>query len=345
MKALTYHGPADIRYEDVPDAEIRESRDVVVKMERSGICGSDLHIYHGTGFSPALGFSIGHEAIGEVVEVGADVRERRVGERVMVSAAVACGDCNPCLAGRITDCQTGRSGVYGIGPSLEGCQAELVRVPVGDLNAAPIPDGIDDDQAVVLTDNLPTGWFGARNADIRPGATVAVVGLGPVGLMAIESAYALGAARVFAIDQVPERRTMAETLGATALAGEGAAEAIQAENGGRLADSVIEAAGADATIQLAIGLAAANGTISVVGVNQNMDFRFPMALAVMKSLTFRAGLCSVQQFWPEIIPLVQAGRIRPERIVTHRFGLAEGAEAYRLFEAREAGALKMVLRP
>ncbi len=345
MKALTYHGPADLRFEEVPDAQLVDNRDILVKMGQAGICGSDLHIYHGEGFSPELGYSVGHEAIGEVVEVGRDVHRRKVGERVMVSAAVGCGACTRCLEGSVTKCESGGASCYGLGPSLPGCQAEYIRVPAGDFNATAIPEGISDEQALLLTDNLPTAYFGCLRAEIKPGQTVVVVGLGPIGLMAVESAFVLGAARVFAVDLVADRRAIAEELGAIPVDGAGAIETIFAQTNGRLADCVVEAVGSDATISLALSLAGSNGTVSVVGVNQSQDFSFPMGQAFFKSLTFRIGLCPVQNLWPQLVPLVQAGRLHPERVITHRMSLAEGGEAYRLFDARENGALKMVLSP
>ncbi len=345
MKALCYHGRQDVRYQDVPDAAIRDDRDVIVRMTQSGICGSDLHIYHGQGFSPETGFSIGHEAIGEVVETGAAVHQLKAGDRVMMSAAVGCGACRSCLAGVVGQCERSGAGCYGLGPALEGCQAEFIRVPAGDFNAALIPDGLSDDQALMLTDNLPTAYFGCTRADIKPGKTVAVVGLGPIGLMAVELAFVMGASRVFAIDLVPERRAMAAALGAHAIDGANAALEMMAATNGKMADCVVEAVGADATIAMAISLAAVGGTASVVGVNQNMQFTFPMAIAAVKSLTFRIGLCSVQDLWPTLVPLIRDGRLHPERTISHRMPLSEGAEAYRLFDAREGSALKMVLTP
>lgn len=345
MKALCYYAAGDVRYEDVPDAMIVDPRDIIVRMTQAGICGSDLHIYHGSGFSPATGYSIGHEAIGEVVEVGPAVRRAKAGDQVMISAAVGCGACRSCLSGWVARCESGGAGCYGLGPQLAGCQAEYIRVPAGDHNAATIPDGLTPDQALMLTDNLPTAYFGCLNADIQPGKTVAVVGLGPIGLMAVELAFVMGASRVVAIDLVPERRAIAEAMGAEPIDGANAVQAVMAATGGRMADCVVEAVGSDTTIGMAIALAATGGTASVIGVNQNMQFTFPMALAFVKSLTFRIGMCSVQAHWPDLVRLIQSGRLHPERMISHRLPLRDGAEAYRLFDARDGGALKMVLTP
>jgi 2-desacetyl-2-hydroxyethyl bacteriochlorophyllide A dehydrogenase len=344
MKALLYQGARDIRYESFPDPTPMSELDAIVRMDRCGICGSDLHIYQGHGFTEDLGYCVGHEAVGEVVEVGRGVRRLKAGDKVMLSAAVGCGSCANCLAGEINRCITGRAGCYGLSHNLEGCQAEAIRVPAADFNAAPIPEGLTADQALMLTDNLPTAWFGLRNAEVGPGDTVAVVGLGPIGLMAVEGAFVLGAARVFAIDRVPERRARAAAMGAIAL-GDDAVEEIKAMTSGRMADCVVEAVGADETIKLALKCAGRMGRVSVIGVNQSKGFDFPMAVAFVKNLTFRIGTCSVPKWWPELIPLIQGGRLHPERYITHHMPLSEGAEAYRQFDAREAGTLKMVLTP
>ena len=342
MKALLYEGERDIRYEAFPDPVLASDLDAIVRMDRCGICGSDLHIYHGQGFSKDIGFCVGHEAVGEVVEVGRGVRRLKSGDKVMLSAAVGCGNCLHCLAGEVNLCATGGAGCYGLSHRLEGCQAEAIRVPAADFNVQVIPEGVTADQALMLTDNLPTAWCGLRNAEVGPGKTVVVVGLGPIGLMAVEGAFVLGAARVFAIDRVPERRAMAARLGATAL-GDDAVEQIAELTSGRMADCAVEAVGADETIRLAMRCVGRMGTVSVIGVNQSRAFDFPMGVAFIKNLTFRIGTCSVPKWWPELIPLIQGGRLKPERYITHHMPLEDGAEAYRLFDAREAGALKMVL--
>src|SRR5262245_2886429 len=345
MKALLYHGEHDIRYDSMDDPVPASDGDIVVKTDACAICGSDLHIYHGHGYTPDLGFCVGHEAVGEVVEIGRAVRRHKVGDKVMLPAAVGCGACPSCLAGDMNRCTTGVVQCYGLGHSLQGCQAEAIRVPAGDFNAVPIPEGLSAEQALMLTDNLPTAWLACKTADIRAGASVAVVGLGPIGLMAVESAFVLGAARVFAIDPIAERRALAAQMGAIALDPADAVEKIREATRARMVESVIEAVGADATIQLAIRLAGRVGTISSIGVNQTRNFNFPMASFFGRGLTFRSGLCSVPEHLPELVPLVQGGRLRPERFISHRMPLSEGAEAYRLFAAREDGALKMVLQP
>ena len=345
MKALLYQGPRQIVCETFEDPKIVDDRDAVVRMTKCGICGSDLHIYHGEGFSPDLGFCVGHEAVGEVVETGRGVKQLKVGQKVMISAAVGCGACAPCLAGNVNQCRNNAMACYGLSHRLEGCQAEYIRVPAADFNAAPLPEGLSEDQALMLTDNLPTAWFGLKGARIQPGETVVVVGLGPIGLMAVEGALVMGAGRVFAVDLVAERRAIAESLGATALHPDVAREAITEATHGRMADAAMEAVGAEATIRIAMGLVGRQGRVSVIGVNQTRKFEIDMAVAFIKGLTFTIGTCSVQQHWGELVPLIQGGRLNPERFITHVMPLSDGAEAYRLFDARTAGALKMVMTP
>jgi 2-desacetyl-2-hydroxyethyl bacteriochlorophyllide A dehydrogenase len=343
VKALLYQGPRNIRCESFDDPKIGDDRDAIVRMTRCGICGSDLHIYHGQGFSPDLGFCVGHEAVGEVVEVGKGVRRLKKGDPVMLSAAVGCGACERCLAGDIVQCRNNMMQCYGLSHRLEGCQAEFIRVPAADFNTAPIPEGLTADQALMLTDNLPTAWFGLKGARIEPGESVVVVGLGPIGLMGVEGAFAMGAARVFAVDLVAERRAIAASLGAIALHPDVAAGTIAEATRGRMADAALEAVGADATINIALSLVGRQGRVSVIGVNQTFKFELNMAAAFFKGLTFTIGTCSVQRYWPELVALIQSGRLHPERFISHEMPLSDGAEAYRLFDAREKGALKMVM--
>jgi alcohol dehydrogenase len=343
VKALTYHGPRDVRWESVPDATLPNQRGAVVRVRAAGICGSDLHIYDGHGFSPGTGYALGHEAVGEVVEIGSAVERFAVGQSVLLTASVGCGHCDACGRGVVFRCANpGEAGVYGVGHGLGGCQAELVAVPAADMNLVALPPEMTDDTGLVLTDNAPTGWYGARLARIAPGDTVAVVGLGPVGLMAVAAARIMGAARVLGIDLVPERRARAAALGAEAVGDDPAAGVLRL-TGGRLADVVVEAVGADATIELAMGLAGRGGRVSVVGVNQNPAFTFNMLMAQLKCLEFTIGLCSVQHELPALLALTEGGRLDPGAVVSHHLPLEAGAEAYALFAAREDGVSKVVL--
>ena len=345
MKALRYYGARDIRHEPMDDPKLETDWDAIIRMTGCSICGSDLHIYHGHGFSEDIGFCVGHEAVGEVMEVGRAVSRVKVGDKVMLPAAVGCGACRSCLAGNVARCETGQGACYGLSAKLQGVQAELFRVPAADMNAVPIPDGVSEDQALMLTDAMATAWFGARNADIRPGSSVVVIGLGPIGLMAVDAAFVMGAHVVYAIDPVAERRVIAAKSGAIVLGPDEALETIREATKGRKLDCVIEVVGSEATVDLALRLAARRGTVSVIGVQQAKRYAFPLERAFGAGLTFRIGTCSVPEELPVLFPLVQSGRLKPERYITHHLPLDQGAEAYAKFDAREAGALKMVLRP
>ena len=345
MKALRYYGARDVRYEAMDDPTPQSERDAIIKVEACSICGSDLHIYHGHGFSEDTGFCVGHEAVGEVVEVGRGVHRLKVGDKVMLPAAVGCGACRSCLSGNVANCEFSAGACYGLSARLQGSQAEAVRVPAADMNAVPVPEGVTMEQALMMTDALATAWFGARNADIKPGSSVAVIGLGPIGLMAVDSAFVMGAHVVYAIDPIAERRAMAEASGAIALHPDEALERIKQDTHGNKVDCVVEVVGSDATVDFALRLVRRRGTVSVIGVQQSRRFAFPLERAFAAGLTFRIGTCSVPEELPALFPLVQSGRLSPEKYVSHRMALSQGAEAYRLFEAREAGALKMVLTP
>jgi 2-desacetyl-2-hydroxyethyl bacteriochlorophyllide A dehydrogenase len=314
-------------------------------MEACSICGSDLHIYHGHGFSDDIGFCVGHEAVGEVVEIGRAVSRLKVGDKVMMPAAVGCGACRSCLSGNVIGCEFGAGSCYGLSARLQGVQAEAFRVPAADSNAVKIPDGISRDQALMMTDALATAWFGARNADIRPGSSVAVIGLGPIGLMAVDSAFIMGAHQVYAIDPIAERRAFAAQAGAIALHPDAALETIRDATNGRKLDCVVEAVGHDATVDLALRLVTRRGTVSVIGVQQSRRYAFPLERAFAAGLTFRIGTCSVPEEWPALVPLVQSGRLRPEQYISHVMPLCDGSAAYGIFDQRHEGALKVVLTP
>jgi alcohol dehydrogenase len=264
MRALTYHGPFDVRVTDVADPQPFDAEAAVVAVRACGTCGSDLHIYEGHGFSPDLGFCVGHEAVGEVVEVGGAVTRFGVGDSVLVPGSVGCATCGLCRAGYVLGCERNRSGCYGLGALLPGSQAQAVAVPSADGNLVAIPEGVSDDAALVLTDNAPTAWYGARRARIAPGDVVAVIGPGPVGIMSVLAAQIMGASRVLAIDLVPERRAAAAALGAEPVEGDPRV-AVRELTGGRGAGVVLEAVGADATIDLAMKIAARGTRCACVG--------------------------------------------------------------------------------
>ena len=345
MRAVVLTGERSVDVEVVDDARLPGPDGVVVAVEGTAICGSDLHLYHGD--IPALGVHLGHEFIGTVTEAGAGVRTLGVGDRVLVSGIVGCGRCRPCRAGDPALCANGSMSVFGTTPELPGGQAEAVGVPWADTFARPIPEGVDDDQALLLTDILPTGYLAAERAAIEPGATVAVIGLGPVGVLALQCAALFGPARVFALDTVADRLARAAALGAEPIdagGGTGVAELLE-RTGGRGADAVIEAVGRDETIVDAVGCAAPGATVSIVGVTMNMALPFPVAAALFKKLTIRLTVAAIPATWDTLTALLVSGRLRPEGIFTHRLGLSRAAEAYRIFDRHADGVLKVMLDP
>ncbi|MGD0749478.1 MAG: alcohol dehydrogenase catalytic domain-containing protein [Acidimicrobiales bacterium] len=345
MRATVLEGPRDIRVENVPDPTLPGPEGIIVTVERTAICGSDLHLYHDA--PTGVGIRLGHEVIGTVAESGPQVHSVRPGDRVLVSGVIGCGLCRPCLAGQPNVCRAGKSAAFGTVPDLPGGQAEAMAVPFADLFALPIPEGVADDEAVLLTDILPTGYLGALRASIRPGSTVAVVGLGPVGIMALQCATLFGPARILAIDMVPERLARAEALGAEPIDARdapGSAQVLEATDGWG-ADSVIEAVGADATVLDALSCVATGGTVSIVGVNLSMELPFPMGLVFLKSLTVRTVFAPIPGTWASLVPLVQSGRLALGGTFTHRMGLSQAAQAYELFDSRADGVLKVLLDP
>jgi threonine dehydrogenase-like Zn-dependent dehydrogenase len=346
MRAVVLQGPEHVTVEDVPDAVVPSDDGLLLRVEHAAICGSDLHPYHG-GPLMTPGVRLGHEFVGTVEEVGPDVRSVRAGDRVLVSGVIGCGRCTACRALDPVQCHNSGTRVFGTQLDLAGGQAEAVGVPAADASVLAIPDGITPEQAVLLTDILPTGFLGARRADITPGDTVVVIGLGPVGVFALQCAQLYGPSRILAVDMVPDRLARAAELGAEPIdASDGGtiARVLQA-TGGRGARAVIEAVGSDQTMNDALFCAAPGGTVSVVGVNLNFAWPFPVPVALMKSLTLRVTLASIPSTWQALVPLVTSGRLRPEEVFTHRMGLSEAPDAYRIFNAREDGVLKVLLDP
>jgi len=352
MKALVYRGPQAIELEDVPDPGIADERDVIVQVKACSICGSDLHIFRGHTFTDDVGYCVGHEAVGEIVEVGKGVQNRKVGDRVMMPGAICCGACGPCLAGFVTRCvRTAQpdfamyANCYGISSALQGSQAQALRVPNGDFNAHLIPDGVTTEQAVLMTDAASTAWFGCELAKVQPGAAVGILGAGPIGLIAIEISFVLGASRVFVIDPVPERRAMAETFGAIAFSPDEAEESIREATKGFMLDSVLEAAGSEAALRQAFRLAGRERTIGVIGVIGIQTFALPFRRLMQQGLTLSGGPCPIPKFYPKLIPQIQQGRLHPERVITSRRPLTEGGQAYRDAHERAHGTLKTILIP
>lgn len=350
MKALVFHGPRDIRHESVAQPAIQDDRNLIIKVSACSICGSDLHMYHGGRIGkfdygkPMRPFCTGHETVGEVVEVGRAVRTHRVGDHILVAGGSGCGGCRPCRLGQVNMCERGQGTAYGISAGMQGGHAEYLEVRFADDGAAVIPEGITDEQALLLTDALATGYYGVIMAQVSPGDTVAVIGQGPIGLMAAEAAMAVGASRVFTIDPVSSRRLPSAAIGATPLHPDDAEAAIQEATKGVGVDAVIEAVGAGSTAKQAIKLVRLGGRISVLGILQ-ADTPIPMHIAQQKSVVVHVGIAGVAATWPQLIPLVQAGRIKGQGLFTHSFSLSKGAEAFRLFDSREDSVVKILMRP
>jgi alcohol dehydrogenase len=348
MKSMVFYGPRDVRYETVPDPVISDPRSAIVKISKCGLCGSDLHPYH-VG-SSSSGYCIGHEAIGEVVEIGSDVRNYKPGDRVIVAGSVACGECEPCRQGLamicrgFPTCRVFGQGMHGLG----GCQAQGVEVPVADFNLHQLPAGLSDGLGIMLSDNLSTGWMCAKNAKVRAGATVAVIGLGAVGLSAVLAAQAQGAECVFAVDLLEERRSAASAFGAIPIGAENALEEIRAATRGQGVDCVLDAVGNSRTAELDTLVVKRGGNVCIVGLPEATSVPFPLLTGIARNVTFSLTACSIQAQLPELFEQLDRGRLKAgqiESLVTHDIALSDGAAAYELFDSRRDGVKKVLLTP
>ena len=342
MRTVVVDGPRSIRVETRPDPVLPGPDGAIVAVAAAAICGSDLHFYEGD-FPIIEPIPLGHEAIGTVVEVGPDVRTVAVGDQVMVSSVTGCGACPGCATRDPVMCHNGFQ-IFG-GGVLAGAQADMLAVPAADFQLLKIPDGITTEQALLLTDNLPTGWAAAQRADIPYGGTVAVIGLGAVGLCALRSALFHGAAEVFAVDRVDGRLARAAKWGATPVSAPDAVEAILAGTGGRGADAVIDAVATDASMTDALNAVRPGGTVSVVGVHNLQPFPFPALGCLIRSITFRMTTAPVQRTWPELIPLLRSGRLDVEGIFTTSLPLEEAAGGYATAASRSGDDVKILLTP
>lgn len=348
MKGLMYRGPGEIVFEDIPDARLPDARGAIVKATMCGICGSDLHPYHTD--MGSSNYCMGHEAVGEVVEVGSDVRNFAVGDRVLIPASIGCGACPQCLKGSVILCETNSSfKAYGQGdPSIPGCQAEAVAVTAADNNLWRLPDEFSDELGIMLTDNIATASFCTRMGEVGPGDKVAVIGLGPVGLQTVMMARAMGAERIFGVDLVADRRKAAERLGAEPIDEPNVVEALMERTAGKGVDVALDATGGPITTRLGIDMLRRGGRFAAIGVSEQLDASFPLLTALMKNLQFRWGVCSVQAEIPHLLEKLRSQLLSADQlsaIVTHRMKLSEGAEAYRLFDRRLHGVQKVVLDP
>lgn len=379
MLAMNYRGPYRIRADQKPEPRIEHPNDAIVRVTRSCICGSDLHLYHGLVPDTRIGTTFGHEFTGVVEQVGPSVQNLAVGNRVLVPFNVFCGSCYFCSRELYGNCHetnpeaTAVGGIYGYSHTAggyEGGQAEYVRVPLADVGPTLIPDGMDVDDAVLLTDAFPTGYQAAEMGEIREGDTVVVFGAGPVGLFAAKSAWLLGAGRVIVVDHVEYRLDFArrfaqcETIDFKSV--RDMAEHIKKQTDGLGADVCIDAVGCEAAssalhtlsgVKLKLQGGAAivlhwcinsvrkGGVVSIVGVYGPTFNAIPIGNAVNKGLTLRMNQASVKRHLPRLIEHVQSGRVRPSDVITHRVPLHEVADAYHIFSSKLDGCIKTVLVP
>ncbi|MGP4055409.1 alcohol dehydrogenase catalytic domain-containing protein [Mycobacterium sp. 4D054] len=341
MRAVVVDSKGTVHVATRPDPPLPGPDGALVEVTATAICGSDLHFLEGH-YPIGDPVSIGHEAVGVVVDTGPAVANFRPGDRVLVSSVAGCGRCAGCRTLDPVACVQGPQ-IFGSG-LLGGAQADLMAVPAADFQLLTIPDGIDTEQALLLTDNLATGWAAAKRADIPVGGTVVVIGAGAVGQCALRSAYALGAATVFVVDPVAARRDRAAAAGARALASPAAAAVLEA-TAGLGADSVIDAVGTDTSIDDALACVRTGGTVSIVGVHDLQPYPLSALACLLRSLTIRLTTAPVQQTWPELIPLLQAGRLSIDGIFTGTMPLADAARAYEAAFARSAEHLKIQLIP
>lgn len=344
MRAVTFQAPGEVRVEERPEPEVQAPDDAVVGVEATGICGSDLHIYHGR-VKIEPGFTIGHEYVGTVLEAGDAVTGVAVSDRVLGTYCTACGECYLCRRGAFHKCDRGRTFGHGatLG-SLQGAQAERLLVPHANLTLRCVPEGMPDDVALFAGDVMGTGYGAVSDAEIGEGDSLAVLGLGPVGLCAVQVAVAGRAGKVIAVDSVEERLRVAESFGAAPvhLTEEDPRAAVKEATEGRGVDATIDAVGHPEALEMAIRLTRKAGVVSVTGVYAER-IQVHMGLAWIKALTLRTGFANVIGHLDAVLERLASGALDPTPLVTHRMKLDEAPEAYRIYDRREA--LKIVLSP
>jgi len=402
MKAVVFHGIGDIRLDDVPEPKIKEPTDAIVRLTASAICGTDLHMIRGTLPGMKEGTILGHEGVGVVEEVGKDVRNLRVGDRVVVPSTISCGNCSYCRSGYYAQCDNANPNGHRAGTAFfggpassgpfDGLQAEYARIPYAAVGLCKLPDEVSDDDAILISDIFPTAYFGAELAEIKPGDTVAVFGCGPVGLFAIPSAKHLGAGRIFAIDCVASRLEMAQALGAEIInfEEEDPLEAVARLTDRIGVDRVIDAVGVDANhphkgpaakldkervkefarelkqivpktheegdnwhpgdapsqaLEWCVAALAKAGTLSIIGVYPESARVFPIGMAMNRNLTIKMGNCNHRKYIPRLIDLVASHVVKPASILSNREPLASAIDAYKAFDRRMPGWVKVELTP
>jgi 2-desacetyl-2-hydroxyethyl bacteriochlorophyllide A dehydrogenase len=342
MRAVTFQAPGQVRVEERPEPELQAGDDAVVAIDASGICGSDLHIYHGR-VKIEQGFTLGHEFVGTVVSAGEDVTRAGPGDRVLGCFHTACGTCLFCLRGAYHECDLKRTFGHGANMgALAGTQAEQALVPNANLTLRKVPDSVSDEIALFAGDVMGTGYHAI--ADVKPGDSVAVLGLGPVGLCAVQAAIAAGAGPVVAIDTVDERLKVAKQFGAVPvhLTEQSPRDVVKALTNARGVDVAVDAVGHPDALELAIRLACKAGTVVAIGVYAERT-EVHMGLVWIKGLTLKAGPANVIGHVDRVLGMLAAGSLDPSPLVTHHMALDDAPEAYQLYDRREA--LKIVLTP
>jgi threonine dehydrogenase-like Zn-dependent dehydrogenase len=385
MKAVTWMGKRKIEVQRVPDPTILNPRDCIVKITSTAICGSDIHLYDGYVPTMEKGDILGHEFMGEIVEVGAAVKDRKVGDRVVVPFTISCGGCTHCTRGQYSCCDNTNpnayiaeqlmgyspAGIYGYSHMMGGYaggQAQYARVPFADVGPIKIESDLPDEKVLFLSDIFPTGYMAAENCEIEPGrSVVAVWGCGPVGQFAIRSAFLLGASKVIAIDREPERLRMAEDAGAITLNSEDddILDRLKALTGGRGPDAAIDAVGMEAhgsaydkvkqtmkletdrpyALRQAMRAVRKGGVLSVPGVYAGFLDKVPFGAAFNKGVTIRMGQTHMQRYLRPLLQLIEDGKIDPSFVVTHRVPLGQAPKAYEMFTEKRNGCIKVVLDP
>ncbi len=344
MRAVTYQAPGEVRIEEKPEPEVGSPDEAVIRVEATGVCGSDLHIYHGR-VKIEPGFTIGHEYVGTVLATGEGVSSVSEGDRVLGTFLTACGECFFCRRGDFHQCDTGR--VFGHGAtlgSLQGAQADQLLVPRADLTLRKVPEGLSDDVALFAGDVMGTGYHAASALDLEPGSTAAVLGLGPVGLCAVQSARTAGAEQVIAIDTVEERLKMAESFGAIPLhlTEDDVRGRVKEATEGRGVDGAIDAVGHPDALAMACRLTRKAGTVSATGVYAE-PIELHMGIVWIKGLTLKTGQANVIGYVDPVLERLVSGELDPAPLVTHHMKLDDAPEAYRVYDRHEA--LKIVLTP
>ena len=345
MKALVYHGPGAKSWDEVPDPQLVDDTDAIVRVTTTTICGTDLHILKGDVPETTAGRVLGHEAVGTVESVGSAVTAVRPGDRVLVSCVSACGRCRYCREGHYGQCLGG--GGWILGHTIDGTQAELVRVPFADTSTYLVPDGLDDEAVLMLADIMPTSYeVGAVNAAVRPGDTVAIVGAGPIGLAAISAAKLFSPAHIVAIDLADTRLEAAKQFGADVTINpshEDAESIVRLLTDGLGADVAVEAVGIASTFEMCTRLVRPGGRVANIGVH-GQPATLHLEHLWARNVTITTGLVDTWST-PTLLKLIRAGQLDTQRFVTHRFELADIISAYDVFaNAAETGALKVALR-